>query len=210
MSAAHTIDAAGARRWGLRLLAFTALSIGGAALLLHAAGWLTFQFVIAFGGPPAALALIGVMAWARGDDDILLHRMYVGLVSGALGTVAYDVLRAVLLVTGIFRHNLFAVIPIFGSLATGLPVSSPVAVAGGWAYHVWNGVTFAGMYGIAAGRAHWGWGVFFGMALEAAYMGVIPGLTRVSPDTAFVVASIGGHAAYGAVVGLVCQHGIKE
>lgn len=210
MRPAASLPALRTEQWGLRLLTLSALSIGGVALLLHAAGWLTFQFVIVFAGPPAVLVLLGALARARQEDDLLLHRLQVGLVGGIVGTAAYDLARLVLLATGLFRHNLFSVMPIFGSLATGLPPSAPASVAAGWTYHVWNGVAFAGMYGIVAGPASWGYGVAFGMLLEAAYMGVIPGLARVSADTAFVTASVLGHGVYGAVLGRVCERFIKE
>ncbi len=194
----------------LRLVSAGALSLGGAALLLHAAGWVSFQFVIAFGGPGAIVVLLSAMARARAEDDVLLHRLGVGLLGGLAGTVAYDLARAGLLVTGVFGNSAFVAIPIFGSLMTGQPPSAPAAIAGGWIYHFWNGIAFAGMYGIAAGRAHWGYGVLFGMLLETLYMGAIPPLTRVSADPAFMATSVLGHGVYGAVVGMVCQRRIRE
>lgn len=199
-----------ARARRLRLVTLGALSVGGAALLLNAAGWVSFQFVIAFAGPGAIIVLLTAAAQARGEDGVLVQRLGVGLLGGLAGTAAYDLVRAGMLVTHIFGNSAFMAIPIFGSLMTGQPVSAPAAITAGWIYHVWNGIAFAGMYAIAAGRASWGYGVLFGMALEALYMGVIPPLARVSADPGFVAMSVAGHAVYGAVVGFVCQRRISE
>ena len=53
------------------------------------------------------------------------------------------------------RGEVDRIIVAFGVLITGRPESDPAAVAAGWIYHFWNGISFATMYVLIAGRGRW-------------------------------------------------------
>jgi hypothetical protein len=189
----------------LLLLGLAAASTSIASLLLHAVGWLRMPFTASFVTLPGLVLLLCVTVWAgRARRDLMYNRLVVGLASGAVGLVVYDVVRLVVaqFVTG---FDAFYSIRVFGNLITGAPVATPEALAVGFGYHTTNGLTFGVIYALLAGPARWWWGLAWGLVLEIAMILVYPAIYIPTSSRAFLTVSIVGHAAFGSVIGLACQ-----
>ena len=184
-----------------------ALSLGILAFLLDVAGWIRMPFTLTFVSLPGLLVVVVLAVYTRRADETLVwSRLKHGLAAGLAGTVVYDALRGAVQLSGLFSYNAFRAIPLFGSLITGLePASVPAALAG-WAYHFWNGISFAMMYALNAAGRPCLWGLAWAMFLEAAMVLTYPvafGVPR--SDAGFLSISFIGHAAYGIVLGLWIQ-----
>jgi hypothetical protein len=197
------------RRSDLILLAIALASAASsiAALLLHAVGWVAMPYAISYVTLPGMVLLLCVLVWAKAvNRRLLLNRLLVGTIGGALGLFAYDVGRW--LIQTLFPLEFDAFLPIlsFGSLITGDPVTSASASLAGWAYHISNGWTFALVYAMIAGPARWWYGLIWGGMLEVGMLLVYPILFSQINYPPFLVVSIAGHVLYGSVLGLFCQH----
>lgn len=176
-----------------------------AALLLHAVGWIRMPYTVSFVTLPGLILLSCLTVWSgRTQHALLSNRLRTGMVAGALGLVAYDGMRAVVQLLPL-NFDAFFSMPAFGTLMTGHPPDSFIAIASGWAYHITNGWTFAVIYALLAGPARWWWGLAWGFTLELAMIVVYPALFRPSSLHGFLVVSVVGHAAFGTVVGRWCE-----
>lgn len=161
------------------------------------------SFIAVPGG--LALTILGVVARKR-RQELFLHLLTLGTWAGLLATCAYDVSRWVVQSTGWFSYDGFRAIPIFGSLMLGIPAHDPSAQVAGWFYHFWNGISFAIFYALVAGPAKWPWGLAWGMTLEGLMILSYPTLFGISlSNVSFWAISLGGHAVYGTILGLLVQ-----
>src|SRR3970282_265862 len=64
--------------------------------------------------------------------------------------------------------------PLFGQLITGLPPSDGRALAAGWAYHFWNGLSFGKVYALLRPRGGVASGLVWGHRAPPADDGVLP------------------------------------
>lgn len=198
------------RRRALTIIAFACASISGFALLLHAADLLPLYFLVDALGPPSLILLIAIGVYAhRIDEPVLTGRLVVGALAGLAATAAYDLVRLLLRWSGAIGFDPFITHPIFGQLITGAPLTSSVALAAGWAYHVWNGVGFAVMYTLIAGPAlpiyALGWALF----LEIAWLTALPSALNFTLRPDLILVSLIGHTAYGIVLGLIAHRWIR-
>jgi hypothetical protein len=156
----------------------------------------------------AAVGLVG-LRWVQSGAEVrarLRAQLLTGLVAGMLATAAYDLGRLALVQLGRLPLSPFATWGIFGELIVGDGIPSWLRLAVGTTYHVLNGVTFAIGYCLLLGGRGWGWGVLWGLALEAAMLALYPGwldLDRVLAE--FITMSFVGHLLYGSVLGVVAQ-----
>jgi hypothetical protein len=179
-------------------------SIG--ALLLHAADFIDMPYTVTFVSLPGTLLLISLTVWTgRTSRELFFNRLTVGFAVGAVGVVIYDAIRWVVQETLPIGFDAFYSIVAFGNLITGAPATSGTAVVVGWAYHISNGLTFGVLYSLIAGPARWWYGLIWGLILEIAMLVVYPPLFQMGTTTGFVLVSIVGHAAFGAVIGLGCR-----
>ncbi len=161
------------------------------------------SFIAVPGG--LGLAILGVIAKKR-QVQLFLHLLKVGAWAGLLATGAYDGSRWLVQSTGWFSYDGFRAIPIFGSLMLGLPAETLQAQTAGWFYHFWNGISFAIFYALVAGPVRWPWGLAWGMTLEGLMILSYPMLFGVPlSNFGFWAISLGGHAVYGTVLGLLVQ-----
>ena len=176
-----------------------------AAFFLHVFGLVRMPFFINFVGMPAIILMmiIGLYSWQRRLPYWI--RLRAGLLAGALGIIAYDVIRLSIYASGLLSFYPFHAIARLGSLMTGQPPEATVAIFAGWLYHVWNGFSFAIIYALVAGPARWYWGVAWAMMLEIGMLLSYPTFLQVRNDWAFRMVSFIGHVAYGTVLGVVVR-----
>jgi len=198
------------RRRALTFIAFACASLSGVALLLHAAGLLPLYFLVDALGPPSLILLIAIGVYAhRIDEPVLTGRLAVGALAGLAATAAYDLVRLLLRWSGAIGFDPFITHPIFGQLITGAPLTSSVALAAGWAYHVWNGVGFAVMYTLIAGPALPIYAIGWALFLEIAWLTALPSALNFTLRPDLILVSLIGHTAYGIVLGLIAHRWIR-
>jgi len=189
----------------LLVLGCTAAGIG--AFLLDVAGIVRMPWTISFVSLPALVLVIAIAVWARRvARRPFFNRLVVGLVAGLIATLAYDGVRWAIQETAPLDYDGFRSINIFGSLILSKPETALDARIAGWTYHFWNGVSFGVMYALVAGPARWYWGLAWGLALELMMISIYPVAFAIQrSDPAFLAISMTGHAAYGAVLGLLAE-----
>ena len=199
------------RRVALTLTALGSASVSIAALLLHVAGWLPMYFLVNMLAAPSLILLLlcGVVA-SRMDERVFLNRLVTGAWGGIAATVAYDLIREIVWRAGMLTYYPFRSHPVFGSLITGAPEESAMAVVVGWAYHFWNGFGFGVMYTLIAGPAHWCFALGWALLLEVGWLTAMPGLLQFRLSAEFLAVSLSGHAMYGVALGLIAQRFIRE
>lgn len=144
----------------------------------------------------ALLLFLLLAAWRRQAD--LVDRILAGLWAGALATLAYDVVRVPISVSGI---PVFKAISYFGTLILDQSAPTLSSEVAGWGYHLSNGVGFGLMYAVALTRFRlWSalvWGVTLELVMLLTPYAEVFGY-RVSPK--YLAMTIGSHLVYGAVL----------
>ena len=148
---------------------------------------------------PSLVALIFfLLLAARRRQDELVDRALAGLWAGALATLAYDVVRVPISVSGV---PVFKAISYFGTLILDQTTPTLASEVAGWGYHFSNGVGFGLMYAVALTRFRlWSallWGVTLEIAMLLTPYAEVFGY-RVSPK--FLAVTIGSHLVYGVVL----------
>lgn len=179
---------------GLLPLVLGASSI--ASLLLYFFGVMEMNSAVRLLLLPAAILLAALTIWARQTGRAFLYtRILAGLWAGSVATLAYDVVRVPIALSGI---PVFKAISYFGTVLTAQSAATAVSELAGWTYHLSNGVGFGLMYTFLVARPRWWTAVLWGLALEAAMLSTpyaeVFGY-RVSPR--FLAITIGSHAVYG-------------
>lgn len=176
-----------------------------AAFLFEAFGWIAMPFMISFVSLPALVATLALAVWAGRVGRLdFLRRLYLGVVIGLLATLVYDGLRAIIYFATPASFDPFRAHPNFGALILDTSPHTTAATAAGWAYHFWNGVSFAVIFVMVAAGQRWYWALLWAMALETATVLVYPNVFEVNrTDVAFISVSFAGHAAYGTTMGVL-------
>jgi hypothetical protein len=177
----------------------------GLAVLLHAIGWLPMSFTVPFVAVPAGVVIAGVILVGQrrfGRLHAFSRALVVGTVMGFLATVVYDAVRPALVFAMGSTYDPYRAMPIFGQLITGLPPTDPRALAAGWAYHTWNGLSFGMVYGLVRPQGGWRTGWAWGLGLQLLMMAAYPSLLRARlDDPAFMATGLIGHSFWGIVLG---------
>ena len=198
------------RHWLLTLLAFGSASVSLLALVLHAMNWLPLYFLVDIVAAPSLVLLLvlGVIAY-RIQEPVFLSRLLTGSWVGLVATGAYDLIRFLLRASGIISFDPFLSHPVFGRLITGLPETTQTAVVVGWAYHFWNGFGLGLMYTLLLGNVRWYYAMVWATLLEFAWLVTLPSVLQLKVSPAFIVVGFIGHAAYGAVLGVLVERFAK-
>ena len=112
--------------------------------------------------------------------------------------------------TNMIGFDPFKTHPIFGWMITGYPIESSIAIISGWAYHFWNGFSFAIMYTLLAGPAKIYYAVLWALFLEIAWLTALPSALNLTMKMDLIIVSIVGHIAYGLVLGKLAIKYIPE
>lgn len=179
-------------------------------LLAWVAGVASFRTVALVVALPMLLGLVGVTAWMdrTGRWPDTRAAILAGALGGALGTLAYDLVRVPFVY--LLGLQLLAPIDSYGVLLTGAATSSGLTMFAGWMYHVTNGIGFGVAYAVIASRRSWRWGIAWGLFLESVAV-FSPFATRyglVGDGTIAwlpIALAYGAHIPYGAIVGVFGQ-----
>lgn len=190
---------------GLAVVVVSALAASGGALVLQAYDVIRMPFTISFVALPGLLLVIAVTIRAHtGGRAAFVRRVTIGLVIGVFALLAYDLSRAVIAFLTPTSFDPFRAHPNYGAAMLSTSPDTIAALVGGWAYHVWNGLTFSVMYTVAVGRGRLGWAVLWAMGLEVATIVVTPAMTGVDrTDLPFITVSLLGHLFYGVTLGIL-------
>jgi hypothetical protein len=192
------------------MIAFVAASTSGVVILLHALGWITLAYSIQIVSPLALFLFVGLLVGSgRGREDVLMDRMRGGLIAGTFGLVAYDVIRLLVLWSGLVPFNPFRPIEVYGLLITDAPADTVLTKTLGWAFHLWNGLSFAMMYTLVFGKGRLLWAFGWAMLLELMMVASYPSIFRMVADWAFVTVGSIGHVAYGLTLGWTARRVVK-
>jgi hypothetical protein len=177
----------------------------GAGVVAHTFGLLEMRYSAPLIILPSAALLVGLIFARRGEAErvrIIADRLLWGAIWGFVATIAYDVVRPIIVAVGDFDANPFKAIPIFGSLIVGQPEDAVASQVVGWAYHFWNGISFGMMFALVRPRGAWLAGTIWGVGLQLCMMAVYPEFIGAHLDNiGFVTQSLLGHAVWGAVLG---------
>ena len=189
-------------RSALRMIAGAACCVSGIALVIHILTgmplWLAFAglgFTVSVGAVLLEIADPVAMSRLRG----LAAR---GVIVGAVGTVAYDSSRWMVVQVGGMHSSPFAALPLFGQAMLGAGSSGDAVTVVGIGYHILNGVAFGTAYVIWLGNRSWWWGIVFALGLEAFMLALYPGWLHPRSVAELTQISIVGHLAYGTTLGL--------
>jgi hypothetical protein len=194
----------------LYAVAITCAFASTAAFFLHVLGVVRMPFFINFVGMPVIvlMMIVGLYSWQRRLP--FWRRLRAGIIAGALGLIAYDLVRFAIYESGILAYYPFHAIARLGSLITGQPPEADAAIFAGWLYHYWNGFSYAIIYALVAGPAMWYWGVAWAMMLEIGMLASYPTFLAVRNDWAFRTISLIGHIVYGVTIGFTVRRLARE
>jgi hypothetical protein len=195
-----------ARLW--LLLALLPLATG-AALVVHILSRVSLGLSLLVGF--ALVSVTGVLAWRRLRIDArreMARRAVAGLVAGLLGTLAYDLVR--LVVVKVFHYTFwpFDIFSLFGLAIVGPGLPPLLTTAVGVIYHYMNGILFAIAYAILLAPRGWWSGILWALGLEACMLALYPGWLHIQAYNEFVSVSMIGHLAYGTTIGIVSKLGL--
>ena len=188
-----------------------ALAIAACSSVFPLLGWVagvaSFLAVAVVVALPMLLGLVGVTAWMdrTGRWPDTRAAILAGALGGALGTLAYDLVRVPFVY--LLGLQLLAPIDSYGVLLTGADTSSGLTMFTGWTYHFTNGIGFGIAYAVIASRRSWRWGIVWGLLLESVAV-FSPFAARYGLVTEGAIAwlpialAYGAHIPYGAIVGV--------
>ena len=179
--------------------------LSGAAVLAETFGPVPMRVSVPLLVLPGALLLTGLVFASRRqyrELDRFADRAISGAIWGLVATLVYDAIRPVLMWVFRYHFNPYRAMPIFGSLITDQSKTTALAIAVGWTYHFWNGISFGVMFALIRPRggpiAGWIWA----MALQGFMMWSYPTLMRLRLDNpGFLMAGLVGHSLWGLTLG---------
>lgn len=157
------------------------------------------------------LGAIWVYAWRRYPR--LANRISAGAAAGLIASLALDAVRLAGVALGAFPGDMPTM---FGRMITGRMGTDAAVLLAGYIYHLLNGTTFGIMYTLLAGKAHWRWGVAWGLFFELGMMTLPPVPMMAGPFGIYgfwprlFVASLVAHVVFGIVLGLLAQRWVRD
>lgn len=181
-------------------------STSGAAILIHTFAGVPMRYTVPFVVMPTAVVLVGVTLAHRRTYD-RLHVFSTNIMRGAGwgfgATLAYDAIRPPLTWAFGLAFDPYKAMTIFGTLITGRPAGDWLALAAGWTYHFWNGLSFGMMFALLRPRGGPGAGMVFALVLQGLMMLAYPHFLQARlADPGFLMTGIVGHSLWGLMLGL--------
>lgn len=162
-------------------------------------------------------ALMGIIAtytvWHRTPTVIrpaIKQRALVGVVAGALATLAYDLCRYFVVTFLAFSFWPFDIFTIFGQLLIGRDAPEKLAQVVGVLYHSANGIGFAVAFMFLFRRPGVVSGLLWAAMLELLMVALYPSWLNIKALNEFLSVSIIGHIAYGLVLGSVAHRALPK
>lgn len=175
-------------------LALGAASIGTLLLYFYGAAGMGESVKVLL--LPALFLLALLVVWARrtGREE-LYERTLAGLWAGGLATLAYDVVRVPIAMSGV---PVFKAISYFGTVILGQQTPTLASEVVGWTYHLTNGIGFGLMYAAVIRKPRWWTAVLWGLFLEFAMLRTpYAEVFGYKLSQSFVAISLGAHVVYG-------------
>jgi hypothetical protein len=135
------------------------------------------------------------------DRRLLLRVIAIGAISGLTATIAYDLVRLLLVELGNLNIRPFETWRLFGIGLIGADQSQTAIMAAGTFFHFFNGIAFGISYTIAFGRRGPLAGIVWALILEAIMVSLYPSWLDLKALDEFLSVSIFGHVVYGSVLG---------
>ncbi len=195
----------GRSKWAQALLCGSSFATGGALLVYFIFDIPLLAGLAATVGLAAGVWRVIWSAMTRIEKDEVLRRVIIGLLAGAMATLAYDVSRWALVELTRAQLHPFAAWPLFGELLGAGHHETFLAFAIGFAFHVANGLSFAVGYTIVWAEKGPVWGVAWALVLETLMVSFYPGWLGLKALDEFLSVTIFGHVAYGLVLGWFAQ-----
>lgn len=184
-------------------------SMSGVAISLWGLGKIPMSFTVSFVVLPTAIIIVAFALFYSNSKKFHYYNNLIiqGGKWGLIATLFYDAIRPLLKLIFRFDFNPFRAMPIFGELITGLEQTSSLAIAAGWTYHFWNGISFGMMFALLVPKGGMLKGFIWSMILQGLMMWVYPHFLAVRlEDPGFLMTGIVGHGLWGIVLG----YGIKR
>jgi hypothetical protein len=179
--------------------------LSGAALLSETFGPEPMRVSVPLIVLPGTLLLTGMVfagSHRFGELERFADRAIDGAKWGLVATVAYDIIRPLLMVIFRYHFNPYRAMPVFGSLITDQPKTAAVAITVGWVYHFWNGLSFGVMFALIRPRGGPLAGFIWAMTLQGFMMWAYPTLLKLRLDNpGFMMAGLVGHSVWGLTLG---------
>lgn len=176
---------------------------------MHAfmAGYIRYAMV------PALVVLAGLWLYASGNYPRLANRIAAGAAASFIASLGLDVVRLIGVSMGAFPGDMPTMI---GQMIVGRMSPDMGVRLAGYTYHLLNGMTFGIMYAILAGRAHWGWGLAWGLFFELGMMTLPPVPMMAGPFgihgfwPGLFLATLVAHVVYGVILGVLAERWVRD
>lgn len=191
-------------RFLLRALVFLACIPSGGAVLAEVFGAATLHNVVWYAAVPCYVLVAAVWLMGRkGRFGDISDAIAIGLVSGFLGVIAYDVARIPFIFAG---YRIFAQNSSYGLWILNADYATRFSELAGWFYHFANGMLFGVMYTIWMRDRLWLWAVAWAFLLETiALVSPYGHIYRITQSVLLTSVAYYGHIAYGAPLGLMTR-----
>ncbi|MEX0802526.1 MAG: hypothetical protein WD688_04315 [Candidatus Binatia bacterium] len=163
---------------------------------------------------PAIIILGVIWGYASANYPRLSNRIDAGLAAGFIASLGLDVFRLIGVALGAFPGDMPTM---FGKTITGQMEIGPGVLLAGYTYHLLlNGTTFGMMYTLLAGKAHWLWGLAWGLFFELGMMVLPPVPMMAGPFgihgfwPSLFIASLIAHVVFGVILGLLAQRWVRD
>ena len=184
---------------------------GGAGLAMHILADLSLPLaILVFAASGAVVWLLVMKRLPARTWRAVRRRALVGVVAGAIGTVAYDAARYGIVSLFSMSFRPFHVLSLFGEAFIGHGHGEAVTFAVGALYHLSNGTFFGLAYTLVFREPAWWTGALWGIGLELCMATLYPSWLRVVMLREFLEVSAIGHVVYGSVLGVVAARGVAQ
>lgn len=189
----------------------TGALFSGAALVTHIVTGISLRLGLAVAGALLVLGLALLLGRSSPDQRFWIgRRVKVALFAGVLATASYDTSKFVLSQFETAPYNPFEAIRVFGVLIAGSSAPATTMWVAGASFHVLNGTAFGVGFSLLFKQPGILTGIAWGLFLELFQLTLFPGWLDIRFYSEFLQISAFSHIVYGAVLGHLCQRGLRK